>query len=484
MKSFAEYLDSLGEYGIVTQVNHPLVLTEGLPSVKPDELILFEDGSIGQVFSMTEDTTTILSFSKKPSLTSTRVTRTGEILKVPVGESLLGKSIDPLGNLLNEDQEPLDTSTYHSLYAEPLGISARAKIKKTLHTGVSIVDLLIPIGKGQRELVIGDRKTGKTSFLLDTLTCQAKNGTIIIYAAIGKKRSDLKDLEAYFEANNILQQVVFVATSSYDSPSLIFLTPYAAMTIAEFFRDQGKDTLVILDDLSAHAKFYREISLIAKNFPGRDSYPGDIFYIHAKLLERAGNFIVGDKEVAISCLPVVETVEGDITGFIPTNIMSMTDGHIYFDTNVVYQGRRPAINSVLSVTRVGKQVHSDLQRSINRELLSILTIYEKTQNISHFGTELNDQMKQTLETGDLFYRFFDQAPGTQVPEAIQILLIAMVWNRLIKAEDIESVRQKLITKNEDPQIKTQIQNIVAVSSMQELLAKVDTEKETIQKLCV
>ncbi len=483
MKTFQEYLDSLGEYGVVTEVNHPLVVAEGLPSVKPDELILFEDGAVGQVFSMNETTTTILSFSKKPSLTGTKLTRTGEIITIPVGESLLGKAINPLGELLNKDYSPITSKEFRPLHTEPPGISARAKIKQPLHTGTSIVDMLIPMGKGQRELIIGDRKSGKTSFLLDTLTQQIEQGTIVIYAAIGKKRSDLKDLESVLFKKMHANNVVLVATSSYDSPSLIFLTPYAAMTIAEYFKDQGKDTLVIFDDLSTHAKFYREISLVAKNFPGRDSYPGDIFYTHAKLLERAGNFLVKGKEVAISCLPVVETIEGDVTGYIVTNIMSMTDGHIFFDTNILYQGRRPAINSTLSVTRVGKQVHSDLERSLNRELLALLTLYEKTQNISHFGAEMNEQMKQVMEGGEKFYRFFTQSPGELLPQEVQLLMLAMLWIDVIKPEDIENYRAKLLAKREQQETRDVIKSVITAKTFTELLKNVDSRKEELQKLC-
>ncbi len=229
-----------------------------------------------------------------------------------------------------------------------------------------------------------------------------------------------------------MDKVIVVATSSYDSPSLIYQTPYAAMSIAEYFRDQGLNTLVILDDLSTHAKFYREISLLARRFPGRDSYPGDIFYAHSRLLERSGNFKHPTKgEVSISCFPVVEIVEGDFTGYIATNVMGITDGHIYLDSNMYYQGMRPAINLPLSVTRVGRQTLDTLSREMNRNLISFLTSYERLQNLSHFGQELTDEVKKDLRLGQMVYDFFNQPYQVTVPKPVQMIILSMIMQNLI-----------------------------------------------------
>lgn len=291
-----------------------------------------------------------------------------------------------------------------------------------------MVDLLVPLGKGQRQLVIGDRKTGKTSFLRQTILKQAKLGTICIYAAIGKKKTDIKKVESYFKNAGIADQTVIVAAGSEDPSGTIYLAPYAAMTLAEYFRDEGHDVLVVLDDLFTHAKFYREIMLIGRRFPGRNAYPADIFYTHARLLERAGNFILQNgMEHSITCLPVVESVEGDIAGFIQTNIMSMTDGHIFFDNDMFGQGRRPAINSFLSVSRVGRQTQTPLRLSLHRELVSFLTLHQRMENFSHFSTEAGAGVKRTIEVAERIFAFFTQSADEVKSIDLQLIIFGILW---------------------------------------------------------
>jgi F-type H+-transporting ATPase subunit alpha len=339
--------------------------------------------------------------------------------------------------------EPLDPSVpftrpqeLRDLDAKPVGIAGRQKITKHLVTGTALVDLLIPLGRGQRELIIGDRKTGKTSLILTTIKNQVSEGVVAIYAAIAKKKSDIKKLQEFFVQEKIADKVIIVATSSYDSPSLIYQTPYAAMSIAEYFKDQGVHTLLILDDLSTHAKFYRELSLLARRFPGRDSYPGDIFYVHSKLLERAGNFKHPKfGEVSITCLPVIEIVEGDFTGYVSTNVMGITDGHIYLDSNIYYQGMRPAVNIPLSVTRVGRQTLDKLTRDVNKTLTSFLAEYTKLQNLSHFGQELTDEVKRSLRRGELIERFLNQSYHVTVPLTIQLIIISMILQDFVQDKD-------------------------------------------------
>lgn len=272
---------------------------------------------------------------------------------------------------------------------------------------------------------------------MQTILTQAKQKHICIYAAIGKKRLDIKDTEEFFRKNGITDQIIIIATGFDDPIGLSYLVPFSAMTISEYFRDQGYDVFLALDDLTTHAKFYREISLLGKKFPGRNSYPGDIFYTHAKLLERAGNFVTKNGEKAITCLPVVETAQGDLSGYIQTNIMSMTDGHLYFDSDLFAKGRRPAINPFLSVTRVGRQTQSTLKRDINREILSFLTISEKMQNFSHFGAELTEASKVTLAVGDKVIKFLGQSSATTMPINLQILLFSMLWNNILQNRNIE-----------------------------------------------
>jgi F-type H+/Na+-transporting ATPase subunit alpha len=443
---FNQYLQKTGEYGVVYQVSHPIVFIEGLPSVKTQEVIMFESGQKAEVFAITRGKIEARIFSHEPVQVGTKATRTDQILSIPVGRELLGQTINPLGELLDPSVEFTKPKELRTLDSQPIGISGRQKITTHLSTGISLIDLLIPLGRGQRELIIGDRKTGKTAILMTTLKNQVFEGNIVIYAAIAKRKSDIKRLQEFIVQEKIAGNVIIVASSSYDSPSLIYHTPYAAMTIAEYFRDQGLHTLVILDDLSTHAKFYRELSLLARRFPGRDSYPGDIFYVHSKLLERAGNFKHKEKgEVSITCLPVIEIIEGDFTGYISTNVMGITDGHIYLDSNIYYQGMRPAVNVPLSVTRVGRQTLTKLAREVNKNLTAFLSQYDKLQNLSHFGQELTDDVKKSLKIGELVNKFFNQPYQLIVPETIQLIIFSMILQNLIEnKEELERIKKGLI----------------------------------------
>jgi F-type H+-transporting ATPase subunit alpha len=348
----------------------------------------------------------------------------------------MGSVISPLG--LKPELFFTQPNKFRPVEFSPLGISFRTKISKTLETGVVLVDLLVPLGLGQRELILGDRKTGKTNFLLQTLHNQAKKGIICIYVAIGKRKTEIKKAVDFFASKGIANQIITVATSSHDSAGEIFLAPYSGMAIAEYFRDLGKDVLIIMDDMSTHARFYREISLLNKRFPGRDSYPGDIFHIHSRLLERAGNFLVNDNPVSITCLPAAESPQGDITGYIQTNLMSMTDGHIYFDAELFFKGRRPAINPFLSVTRVGHQTQSKLQKDIRQKILDLFSRYEKTVGFQRFGAELGENSRQIIALGEKIYRFLDQPLGLAVPANLQMFLLAKLWQGSIQTADFET----------------------------------------------
>lgn len=463
MRDFKFYLDSISEIGFVEEASNSIVYVNGLPQVKTNEIVVFEDGKIGTVLSFTPTVVEVLVFSKDPISHGAKVVRTNEFLKIPVGKELFGRIIDPLGNPLttmNAYKKPVDS---RGINAIATGILTRKTITRQLETGVPIVDLVMPLGFGQRELIIGDRKTGKTNFLFQAILAQVKQNHICIYAAIGKKRLDIKDAEEFFKKQGIMDKVIVVATGFDDPIGLSFLVPFSAMTIGEYFRDQGYDVLIVLDDLTTHAKFYREISLLGKRFPGRNSYPGDIFYTHAKLLERAGNFETPLGEKAITCLPVVETAQGDLSGYIQTNIMSMTDGHLYFDSDLFAKGRRPAINPFLSVTRVGRQTQSTLKRDINREILSFLTIAEKMQNFTHFGAELTESTKITLAVEEKIIKFLNQAQSTTMPVNLQILLFSMLWDNILQNKNVEPIGQdanKIINSYKKPHVGKEIDEVI------------------------
>ncbi len=404
--SYKYCIEKNKEIGLVDQIKGPLVFIKGFNQASIGEGITFESGEHGEVLSIKKGYVEVLVFSRNSLRPGIKVGRTGEQLSISAGEGLLGHVVNALGYTLDDMREDSIKSILMPIEARAKGISERVKVDKFFETGVSIVDLMIPLGMGQRELVIGDRKTGKTSFLLQTVLAQAKKERVCIYAVIGKRKSEIKEIYDFLKANDVLKYTIIVAASAEDSPGEVYVTPFTAMTLAEYFRDQGTDTLVVLDDLTTHAKYYREISLIGGRFPGRESYPGDIFYLHSKLLERAGNF----KKASITCLPVAEAPAGDITGYIQTNIMSMTDGHLFFDSDLFFSGHRPAINFFLSVTRVGKQTQSPEMRNLGREILLLLKKHEDVSRFLKFGPEVTPQVADTLKKGKKMYELFNQMP--------------------------------------------------------------------------
>lgn len=436
MSNYQTYLDSTGEQGETSSIMHSVAYATGLPGLKPNELVVFENGQLGQTISLSRDQAEILLLSHSNVRVGDKIARTNKYLSINLSDNILGKIIDPLGVSL--DGPLVEGSSPREIDIAAPNIIERDIIKEPLETGVSLVDLIIPIGKGQRQLIIGDRKTGKTQFFIKSILNQARSGNICIYAAIGKKRIEIKQMLEAIKKLGIEKNVIVVASSASDAPGLIFITPYTAMTIAEYFKDKGLDVLVILDDLTNHAIYYRQISLLARRFPGRNSYPGDIFYTHSKLLERAGKFKTG----SITAFPVAESILGDFSGYIQTNLMSMTDGHIFFDTELASLGRRPAINPFLSVTRVGQQAQSNLVRDLSRELSSFLINMERLRSFVHFGAELSEDVRQKLALGERILIFFDQ-PVDVVPINASILITALLWIGFWKDQTAQDMRSKI-----------------------------------------
>lgn len=445
MDNFQTLLKKSGEIGYVSRINHYIAFVSGLPSVKLSELVVTETGDTGQVVSLSRDTAEVLLFTKKPLKVGTRVAATGDKLSIGAGMGFLGSAVDALGRPLDgkKRQPKKDEERMVDIY--PTGIATRVRIHRPLETGVRIVDMLVPLGHGQRELVIGDRKTGKTQFVLQTMLTQAKLGTIVIYAAVGKKKLDIRRVEEFLVENKIDDKAVIIAASSEDPAGVIFITPYSAMTMAEYFRDAGHDVLLVLDDLTTHAKFYREIALLGGRFPGRNSYPSDIFHTHARLLERGGNFKSNGTEHAITCLVVAESTQGDLSGYVQTNLMSMTDGHLFFDNDLLTRGKRPSVNTMLSVTRVGKQTQSNLARDVTRELSSFLTYYAKMQNFTHFGAELSDNVRRILAMGEKIDFFFQQPSRNITPIILQLYLFSILWKGAWQDKTQAEIKQEMET---------------------------------------
>jgi len=485
MNSFDHYLELTGIYGTVQEVKHPIIYIKGLPNVHPNETIIFEDGQQGQVLDIDHDEIRALLFSNTPTPIGIKVTRTNIQLQIPVGEIILGQTIDPLGTQILSSLQA-QNQEYRDVFSPAPGMNARTKIDSPFITGMTKVDLLLPLGKGQRELILGDVKTGKTSLLLSVLENQLKQpDTVAIYAAIGKRRSEIKQLGQRFLENGLSKKLAIIASSSSDAPSIHYLTPYVAMTHAEYFKDKGLNVIVVMDDLSTHAQSYREISLLSQRFPGRDSYPGDIFYAHASLLERAGNFKHPKKgTVSITCLPVATTVEGDLSGYISTNLMGMTDGHILFDAEIYNKGSRPAINIPLSVTRVGRQTQTNLLRTITLEILSVLSQYEKIQNISHLGSELSGDSKRILEKGKALQILLHQEHRI-IPREIQIVLFGIVWMSMYDLPDQDVFNYLLgqfLSLYEKEVVRNELVRITTFDKLSQFLIEIK-QNPLIQAIC-
>ncbi|OGZ47306.1 MAG: hypothetical protein A3J55_00125 [Candidatus Ryanbacteria bacterium RIFCSPHIGHO2_02_FULL_45_17b] len=442
-EEFASYLNTTGEVGYVRRVISSLTYVEGLPGVRPYERVMFETGAYGYVNAFTEDMVETISFSEVPLPAGLRVARTNEQLSIPVGEELLGMMIDPLGRPLRQDTKWIFPKTRRAVDTEPLPIRARARVTEPCITGITIADIMVPLGKGQRALVVGDQKTGKTSFLLRTIISQIHEGSVGIYVTVGKSKLVIRQIEDALIKAGVFDRVIMVAAYAEDPAGIIHIAPSSGMTIAEYFRDAGEDVIIVIDDLSMHAKIHRELSLLGRRPPGRNSYPGDMFYIHARLMERAGNFITPAGERSITCLPVIEAAHGDITGYIPTNTISMTDGHLFFDYNLYVEGRRPAINPFLSVTRVGKQTQPVIAKEVNQLLTGFLSSARQLETITSFGTELNEQIKTTLEKQRNVYIFFNQFANEIIAPSLQLYLFCLVWTQYWKDAPSEKVEKEL-----------------------------------------
>lgn len=449
------YLEKIPEIGYVTGLFHSIVVVDGLPGAHVNEIVVFQNGAIGHVFSLFPEKVEILILKPSEIAVGDSLVRTGRSLEINLSDNVLGKTIGPLGEFT--DRLSGNTGKVYAIDKKPLGIIGRKPVDKFFETGVSMVDLIVPLGKGQRELVIGDRKTGKTEFLLQSAISHAKNGGVVVYCIIGQKQSDILTRSNFFKNRGILGQSVIVATNAEDPPGLIFMTPYTACTVAEYFADKGIDVLLILDDMTSHARYYREISLLSRRFPGKDSYPGDIFYVQAKVIERSGNFDKG----SITCLPVAESVAGDLSGFIQTNLMAMTDGHLYFDSDLYNQGKRPSINSSLSVTRVGHQTQLPLMRDISRVLSNFIVSYEKMKQYKHFGAEAGEIVKDVLDIGNKLDEFLNQPDYKIIPINLNVLVIGSIWANVVDRIDFNKMFDMYIG---DAEYKKKIDKLVSESN--------------------
>ena len=446
------------ETGRVIQVGDGIARIFGLSKVMSSEMIEFPNGVMGMVQNLEEDNVGCILFGETNKVKEGDIVkRTKKILQVPVGESLLGRVVDPLGNPLDGKGE-IKTEQYFPVERKALGVVQRQPVKESLATGLKAIDSMVPIGRGQRELIIGDRQTGKTALAVDTIINQKGKDVYCIYVAIGQKASTVAKIVKTLEEKRALDYTIVVSASASIPPSLQYLAPYSGASMGEFFRDNGKHALIVFDDLSKHAVAYREISLLLRRPPGREAYPGDVFYLHSRLLERASKLNDSLGGGSLTALPIIETKAEDISAYIPTNVISITDGQIYLSSKLFYSGRRPAINPGLSVSRVGGSAQIKAMKQVVGQLRFSLAQYTELEAFSKFGSDLDKATKDQLTRGERLIQILIQDQYEPLSIEKQVFIIFMANNGYL--DDIELSKIKELEKELYSDIETKHKDLV------------------------
>ncbi len=425
------------EVGRLLAVEQEVAWIEGLPEVGADELLELPERRRAMAFNLDVDRIGAILLDEPGELDAgDPVRRTGRVIDVPVGNALLGRVIDPTGRPL-DGRGPVHGLARRAIEREALGVLARAPVSTPLQTGIKVVDALVPIGRGQRELIVGDRQTGKTAIAVDTILNQRAEQLPCVYCAVGQRSSGVAEVVATLARHGAMRHCTVVATTGDDPAGVQFIAPYAAMTVAEWFCEQGRDALVVFDDLTRHARAYRELSLLLRRPPGREAYPGDIFYIHARLLERATHRREGG---TVTALPIVETQAENISAYIPTNLISITDGQIYLSPHLVREGVLPAVDVGRSVSRVGGDAQLPAFRAISGDLRISYSQFEELERFSRFGTKLDPETRVQLEHGRRIRQALQQGERDPYTPVEQIAVLFAAGEGLFDAISVEQQR--------------------------------------------
>lgn len=436
----------LEEGGVVTRVGDGVAWIYGLRNCGYNAVIEIEtdDGGKVQAFALNllEDEIGAVILGEDAAVRAgAQVTLTGKVLSVPIGPELVGRVVDPLGRPL-DGKGPINTKQTGTIERDAPGVMDRKSVHEPLMTGLMAIDTMVPIGRGQRELIIGDRQTGKTAITIDTMINQGKQktGVINVYVAVGQKLSKVSALVERLKREGVMEQTIVVATGPSDPAPLLYLAPYAGCAMAEFFRDNGQHSLIIYDDLSKHAVAYRQMSLLLRRPPGREAYPGDVFYLHSRLLERAAK--LSDKLGAgsLTALPIIETQAGDISAYIPTNVISITDGQIFLETNLFYQGIRPAISVGLSVSRVGGSAQTKAVKSVAGSLRLDLAQFRELASFAQFGSDLDAETKQRIDRGQRLTELLKQKQYQPMSVAEQVVTLVAATKGAFDAVPVEQIK--------------------------------------------
>ena len=465
------------ETGTVLLVGDGIARASGLVNCMAGELLEFEDGSYGMAQNLEENSVSIVLFGSGESIGEGQtVKRTGKVVSVPVGDAMIGRVVNALGQPI-DGAGPVVTEEFRAIESPAPGICERRSVHEPLQTGIKAIDSMIPIGRGQRELIIGDRQTGKTTLAVDTIINQKGKDMICIYVAIGQKRSTVASLVETLTKNGAMEYTMVVAATASEASPLQYIAPYSGCAMGEYFMNKGKHVLIIYDDLSKHAVAYRALSLLIRRPPGREAYPGDVFYLHSRLLERAAKLDDEHGGGSMTALPIIETQAGDVSAYIPTNVISITDGQIFLETELFHSGVMPAVNPGISVSRVGGNAQIKAMKKVAGTLKLIYSQYRELQSFAQFGSDLDADTKARLEQGARIVEVLKQDQNEPVPVEKQVAILYAVINGVltdIKTEDVRQYEKKLYSFLDS--------DADGAAAMQEIRSTGKLEKETEEKL--
>ena len=465
------------ETGMVLMVGDGIARASGLTACMAGELLEFEDGSFGMAQNLEEDSVSIVRFGSGEKIGEGQtVKRTGKVVSVPVGEGLLGRVVDALGEPI-DGMGPIRAAGYRPVESPAPGICDRKSVSEPLQTGIKAIDSMIPIGRGQRELIIGDRQTGKTTLAVDTILNQKGKDVICIYVAIGQKRSTVASLVENLKTAGAMDYTIVAAATASEASPLQYLVPYSGCAMGEYFMEKGKAVLVVYDDLSKHAVAYRALSLLIRRPPGREAYPGDVFYLHSRLLERAAKLADAHGGGSLTALPIIETQAGDISAYIPTNVISITDGQIFLETELFHAGVMPAVNPGISVSRVGGNAQIKAMKKVAGTLKLIYSQYRELQSFAQFGSDLDEDTRARLAQGARIVEVLKQKRSAPVPVEKQVAILMAVTENILASVEVKDVaeyeEELYLFLDRDPE---------GAAAMEEIRATGDLSEETGRKL--
>ena len=451
IRSQIKYYDNAirqNETGTVLMVGDGIARASGLINCMAGELLEFEDGSFGMAQNLEENSVSIVLFGSGEAIGEGQtVKRTGKVVSVPVGDKMIGRVVNALGQPI-DGAGPIQTEEFRPIESNAPGICDREPVHQPLQTGIKAIDSMIPIGRGQRELIIGDRQTGKTTVAADTIINQKGQNVICIYVAIGQKRSTVASLVENLARNGAMDYTIVVAATASEASPLQYIAPYSGCAMGEYFMYKGKDVLIICDDLSKHAVAYRALSLLIRRPPGREAYPGDVFYLHSRLLERAAKLDEAHGGGSLTALPIIETQAGDVSAYIPTNVISITDGQIFLETELFHSGVMPAVNPGISVSRVGGNAQIKAMKKVAGTLKLIYSQYRELQSFAQFGSDLDADTKARLDQGARIVEVLKQNQNSPVPVEKQVAILYAVTKGIlagVKIEDVREYEERLFT---------------------------------------